>query len=238
MSQSGRELLTALRDLRQSIAAEAARSHRALAAATSSCRRSPPAPAISRTIWRSATTICATAARADAPRSVVARQAGKPRADHAEDGGERARGIAVRRCPRRRTGRPPANEFFQRRGAVAGEHARLAGRHGRQQRRPHPGDAVDRGGAGSRATCWRSRGEAPMWCGSTARMTAPTTWAAMIENTRKAGDAVGRRIPVLMDIAGPEVPHRQGQAAGRRASGGRRSVPAGGRRGGVRQRSR
>ena len=29
-------------------------------------------------------------------------------------------------------------------------------------------------------------------------------WAAMIENTRKAGDAVGRRIPVLMDIAGPK----------------------------------
>ncbi len=32
----------------------------------------------------------------------------------------------------------------------------------------------------------------------------PDTWAAMIENTRKAGDAVGRRIPVLMDIAGPK----------------------------------
>ena len=30
------------------------------------------------------------------------------------------------------------------------------------------------------------------------------TWAAMIEHTRKAGDAVGRRIPVLMDIAGPK----------------------------------
>jgi pyruvate kinase len=30
------------------------------------------------------------------------------------------------------------------------------------------------------------------------------TWAAMIENTRKAGDAVDRRIPVLMDIAGPK----------------------------------
>ena len=30
------------------------------------------------------------------------------------------------------------------------------------------------------------------------------TWAAMIENTRKAGDAVARRIPVLMDIAGPK----------------------------------
>lgn len=30
------------------------------------------------------------------------------------------------------------------------------------------------------------------------------TWAAMIENTKKAGDAVGRRIPVLMDIAGPK----------------------------------
>ena len=30
------------------------------------------------------------------------------------------------------------------------------------------------------------------------------TWAAMIENTRKAGDAVGRRMPVLMDIAGPK----------------------------------
>jgi pyruvate kinase len=30
------------------------------------------------------------------------------------------------------------------------------------------------------------------------------TWAAMIENTRRAGDAVGRRIPVLMDIAGPK----------------------------------
>jgi pyruvate kinase len=29
-------------------------------------------------------------------------------------------------------------------------------------------------------------------------------WAAMIENTRKAGDAVGRRLPVLMDIAGPK----------------------------------
>jgi pyruvate kinase len=29
-------------------------------------------------------------------------------------------------------------------------------------------------------------------------------WSAMIENTRKAGDAVGRRIPVLMDIAGPK----------------------------------
>ncbi len=32
----------------------------------------------------------------------------------------------------------------------------------------------------------------------------PDTWAAMIENTRKAGDAVSRRIPVLMDIAGPK----------------------------------
>ena len=32
----------------------------------------------------------------------------------------------------------------------------------------------------------------------------PDTWAAMIENTRQAGDAVGRRIPVLMDIAGPK----------------------------------
>lgn len=30
------------------------------------------------------------------------------------------------------------------------------------------------------------------------------SWAAMIENTRKAGDAVCRRIPVLMDIAGPK----------------------------------
>jgi pyruvate kinase len=29
-------------------------------------------------------------------------------------------------------------------------------------------------------------------------------WAAMIENTRKAGGAVGRRIRVLMDIAGPK----------------------------------
>ena len=33
---------------------------------------------------------------------------------------------------------------------------------------------------------------------------AADTWSAMIENTRKAGDAVGRRIPVLMDIAGPK----------------------------------
>jgi pyruvate kinase len=32
----------------------------------------------------------------------------------------------------------------------------------------------------------------------------PDTWAAMIEHTRIAGDAVGRRIPVLMDIAGPK----------------------------------
>jgi pyruvate kinase len=32
----------------------------------------------------------------------------------------------------------------------------------------------------------------------------PDTWAAMIDNTRTAGDAVGRRIPVLMDIAGPK----------------------------------
>jgi pyruvate kinase len=30
------------------------------------------------------------------------------------------------------------------------------------------------------------------------------TWAAMIENTRKAGNAVGRRMAVLMDIAGPK----------------------------------
>ena len=29
-------------------------------------------------------------------------------------------------------------------------------------------------------------------------------WAAMIENTKKASEAVGRRIPVLMDIAGPK----------------------------------
>ena len=29
-------------------------------------------------------------------------------------------------------------------------------------------------------------------------------WAAMIENTRKAGDDVGRRIPVLMDLGGPK----------------------------------
>ena len=32
----------------------------------------------------------------------------------------------------------------------------------------------------------------------------PAAWTAMIENTRRAGDAVGRRIPVLMDIAGPK----------------------------------
>jgi pyruvate kinase len=30
------------------------------------------------------------------------------------------------------------------------------------------------------------------------------TWAAMVANTRRAGEAVGRRIPVLMDIAGPK----------------------------------
>jgi pyruvate kinase len=29
-------------------------------------------------------------------------------------------------------------------------------------------------------------------------------WTAMIENARKASDALGRRIPVLMDIAGPK----------------------------------
>jgi pyruvate kinase len=29
-------------------------------------------------------------------------------------------------------------------------------------------------------------------------------WAAMIENTRKAGDAVGRRLAVLMDLGGPK----------------------------------
>ena len=29
-------------------------------------------------------------------------------------------------------------------------------------------------------------------------------WAAMIENTRKAGDAVGRRLSVLMDLGGPK----------------------------------
>src|SRR6185437_12809465 len=29
-------------------------------------------------------------------------------------------------------------------------------------------------------------------------------WAAMIENTRRAGDAVGRRIRVLMDLGGPK----------------------------------
>jgi pyruvate kinase len=32
----------------------------------------------------------------------------------------------------------------------------------------------------------------------------PDIWAAMIENTHKASEAVGRRIPVLMDIAGPK----------------------------------
>jgi pyruvate kinase len=32
----------------------------------------------------------------------------------------------------------------------------------------------------------------------------PDAWGAMIENTRKAGDAVGRRLRVLMDIAGPK----------------------------------
>ena len=52
-------------------------------------------------------------------------------------------------------------------------------------------------------------------------------WAAMIENTRKAGDAVGRRIPVLMDIAGPkfrigEVKRQPGERLLRR-----RSVPPG-----------
>ena len=31
-----------------------------------------------------------------------------------------------------------------------------------------------------------------------------TAWTAMIENTRKASGVVGRRIPVLMDIAGPK----------------------------------
>src|SRR5262249_28310537 len=30
------------------------------------------------------------------------------------------------------------------------------------------------------------------------------TWAKMVVNTRKASEAVGRRIPVLMDIAGPK----------------------------------
>ena len=42
------------------------------------------------------------------------------------------------------------------------------------------------------------------------------SWAAMIEHARKAGDAVGRRIPVLMDIAGPkfrigEVKRQEGE---------------------------
>jgi pyruvate kinase len=32
----------------------------------------------------------------------------------------------------------------------------------------------------------------------------PEDWAAMIANTRKAAKAVGRRVPVLMDIAGPK----------------------------------
>jgi pyruvate kinase len=32
----------------------------------------------------------------------------------------------------------------------------------------------------------------------------PDIWSAMIENTRNAGDAVGRRLRVLMDIAGPK----------------------------------
>ncbi|HET7879500.1 MAG TPA: pyruvate kinase [Acetobacteraceae bacterium] len=32
----------------------------------------------------------------------------------------------------------------------------------------------------------------------------PDTWAAMIENTHRAGDAVGRRIRVLMDLGGPK----------------------------------
>jgi len=49
------------------------------------------------------------------------------------------------------------------------------------------------------------------------------TWAAMIENTRKAGDAVGRRIPVLMDIAGPKfrIGKVKRQAGARLAAGDR-----------------
>ena len=48
-------------------------------------------------------------------------------------------------------------------------------------------------------------------------------WEAMIENTRKAAEAVGRRIPVLMDIAGPKF--RIGQVkrqAGERLAAGDR----------------
>ena len=49
-------------------------------------------------------------------------------------------------------------------------------------------------------------------------MTAPTYWAAMIENTRKAGDAVGRRLRGADGHRRPQVPHRQGQAPTRRAA--------------------
>jgi len=33
----------------------------------------------------------------------------------------------------------------------------------------------------------------------------PVEWRRMVQNTRKAGKAIGRRIPVLMDLAGPKV---------------------------------
>ena len=64
----------------------------------------------------------------------------------------------------------------------------------------------------------------------------PDAWSAMIENTRKAGDAVGRRLRVLMDIAGPKF--RIGKVKrqpGERILAGR-SIPAGRRCRGVHHR--
>ena len=59
------------------------------------------------------------------------------------------------------------------RDAVADQHASPAGWHARW-RRPDPGHSPDRGGAGLRNLCWRSHGAAPMSSVSTARMTART----------------------------------------------------------------
>ena len=59
MSQSGSELLSALRDLRQSIAAEAAKRIERWKGDTELASFTA-APPISPTIWRFATTICAT----------------------------------------------------------------------------------------------------------------------------------------------------------------------------------
>ena len=119
------------------------------------------------------------------------------------DRGERTGGAAVRRANGIAGLAALQRKILPWRGAVAGERACPAGRHGGHgagrimvtlptEAAHDPGYMLEiarRGADVVRINCAHDGADA---------------WAAMIENTRKAGDAVGRRIRVLMDIAGPK----------------------------------